>query len=320
MRAVVCRAIRLPRPAFPIRAYATSQFVPPSSSRDIDPAPSSSLPKPTSLSFFTARPRYYDTVATLETAKKNIRHALTDACLLPVSAKRVEYLRLAKPPAWKPAKELETTIGISLRTSHYSEVVKLLNELYVYKGIAVSGELNHLVAQIDGVISGFERDDKEVHSENKRKPTKIDHHGRSYTLGKRKESAARVWMIHTRRPDLRRSNAQNPPPSRILASLSPEEQSHATPEILARADPAFSPPVSQILINNVPLATYFSAVADREKVTEPLRVTGSLGKYNVFTLVRGGGTTGQAGAIAHGIAQGLLALYPLVRPMLEKGA
>lgn len=71
-----------------------------------------------------------------------------------------------------------------------------------------------------------------------------------------------------------------------------------------------TPSITQILINNVPLHVYFSNTIDREKVVFPFKATGTLGKYNVFALVRGGGTTGQAGAVALGIARAVRTFFP----------
>jgi len=78
-----------------------------------------------------------------------------------------------------------------------------------------------------------------------------------------------------------------------------------------------TPSVSQILINNVPLHVYFTNTIDREKVVFPFKATGTLGKYNVFALVRGGGTTGQAGAVALGIARGIRTFFPTVTRILK---
>jgi small subunit ribosomal protein S9 len=68
-------------------------------------------------------------------------------------------------------------------------------------------------------------------------------------------------------------------------------------------------PVSSttILVNNLPLNQFFPLPTDRERVTRPLKVAGALGKYNIFAIVRGGGSTGQSGALGHGIAKGIVA-------------
>jgi small subunit ribosomal protein S9 len=71
-----------------------------------------------------------------------------------------------------------------------------------------------------------------------------------------------------------------------------------------------SAPTSEILVNHLPLPSHFAKVADREAVLRPLRVTGLLGAYNVFASVRGGGSTGQSGAVAHALAQAVTLLRP----------
>ncbi len=53
-------------------------------------------------------------------------------------------------------------------------------------------------------------------------------------------------------------------------------------------------------------------------VKSPLVITDKLGTYDVFVNVQGGGYTGQAGAIRHGIARALNAADPELRPVLKK--
>ena len=65
---------------------------------------------------------------------------------------------------------------------------------------------------------------------------------------------------------------------------------------------------SEMLINNQSLPAFFTRTADREAVNWPFKLTGTLGAYNVFALTRGGGSSGQAGAIAHAIANALVAM------------
>jgi len=57
---------------------------------------------------------------------------------------------------------------------------------------------------------------------------------------------------------------------------------------------------------------------DREKILRPFRLTGLLGAFNVFALVRGGGMTGQSGAIAHAIAKSLAEHVPDVKIILQR--
>lgn len=60
-------------------------------------------------------------------------------------------------------------------------------------------------------------------------------------------------------------------------------------------------------------------VSDRERVVRPFRIAGLIGAYNVFAIVRGGGSTGQSGAVTLAIAKALVAHAPDVEPLLRKG-
>jgi len=61
----------------------------------------------------------------------------------------------------------------------------------------------------------------------------------------------------------------------------------------------------QIIINGRPLNDLLTRLTDQNAVTEPFRVTNTVGRYSVMAKVVGGGTTGWAGALAHGIARAL---------------
>ena len=69
-----------------------------------------------------------------------------------------------------------------------------------------------------------------------------------------------------------------------------------------------------MVINGKPAAEYFSRDVDMVQALEPLRVTGTENQYMISVKVVGGGLTGQAGAIRHGIARALLAANPEFRP------
>jgi len=62
-----------------------------------------------------------------------------------------------------------------------------------------------------------------------------------------------------------------------------------------------------IVVNGTPYEERFTRTEYREMITKPLTVTDSRNKYNVVIKVVGGGMTGQAAAISHGIARALLA-------------
>ena len=73
-----------------------------------------------------------------------------------------------------------------------------------------------------------------------------------------------------------------------------------------------------IVINGIPYEELLTRVEHRNVVTKPLIVTESLGKYNVVITTTGGGISGQAGAISHGIARALLKANAENRLKLKK--
>ncbi len=74
------------------------------------------------------------------------------------------------------------------------------------------------------------------------------------------------------------------------------------------------------LVNGKPANEYFSRDVDLARALEPLRVTGYEDKFMVSVLVRGGGVTGQAEAITHGVARALLEANPDLRlPLRNAG-
>lgn len=74
------------------------------------------------------------------------------------------------------------------------------------------------------------------------------------------------------------------------------------------------------VVNGKPANEYFSRDVDVARALEPLRVTGYEGKFMVSVLVRGGGITGQAEAITHGVARALLEANPDLRlPLRNAG-
>src|SRR2546423_10993255 len=70
------------------------------------------------------------------------------------------------------------------------------------------------------------------------------------------------------------------------------------------------PGEGEIIVNGRTLVEHFGAAIDEADVRMPFRVTGTEGRFNTLIKVEGGGVTGQAGAIRHGIARALLELDP----------
>jgi len=79
------------------------------------------------------------------------------------------------------------------------------------------------------------------------------------------------------------------------------------------------PGTGEVLVNGKDLSEAFGRVHDRESATWALRATERVGKYNVWALVDGGGTTGQAEAMTLAVAKALLAHEPALKTALRKG-
>lgn len=73
----------------------------------------------------------------------------------------------------------------------------------------------------------------------------------------------------------------------------------------------------QIVINDRDIDNYFGLETLKLIVRQPLKLTETMEKFNVVVRVEGGGTTGQAGAIRHGISRALLKAEGNFRPALK---
>jgi len=73
-----------------------------------------------------------------------------------------------------------------------------------------------------------------------------------------------------------------------------------------------------VVINGKNLDNYFPMGTLKAKVRQPLEAVGVSGKYDVLVRVNGGGTSGQAGAVRHGIARALQEANPEFRQALKK--
>lgn len=78
------------------------------------------------------------------------------------------------------------------------------------------------------------------------------------------------------------------------------------------------PGTGNININKRDIDEYFDYDTLKVTVKQPLTLTETLDKYDVFVNVHGGGFTGQAGAIRHGIARALIEADGELRPVLKK--
>lgn len=96
-----------------------------------------------------------------------------------------------------------------------------------------------------------------------------------HAVGKRKTSAARIWM---------------------------------------------KPGEGKIIINKKSMDDYITRETDKMIIMQPFELTDTVGKYDITVNVRGGGISGQAGAIRHGISRVLINIDPEFRILLKKTA
>ena len=80
------------------------------------------------------------------------------------------------------------------------------------------------------------------------------------------------------------------------------------------------PGKGEVVINGKPAQEYFGRLQDQMAVTAPLKITRNEGRFNLSVVVNGGGITGQAEAIRHGLARALLLYDPLAKtPLRDAG-
>jgi len=73
-----------------------------------------------------------------------------------------------------------------------------------------------------------------------------------------------------------------------------------------------------ITINGRGFEHYFPRPTSRMMIMQALEMTQTVGRFDIKVNVKGGGSTGQAGAVRHGIARGLIRIDPSLRPVLKK--
>jgi small subunit ribosomal protein S9 len=103
---------------------------------------------------------------------------------------------------------------------------------------------------------------------------KIDKFGRAYATGRRKESAARVWV---------------------------------------------KPGSGRFTVNGKEMPAYFARPTQQMVINQPLVAINRLQQYDIVCTVAGGGLSGQAGAVRHGVARALINFEPGLRPALKHG-
>jgi len=79
-----------------------------------------------------------------------------------------------------------------------------------------------------------------------------------------------------------------------------------------------TPGEGNITMNDQPLNSYVGRLALERIVQQPFEVVEAVGRYNVRALVKGGGISGQSGAVRHGISKALVSANPDFRTILRR--
>ena len=243
------------------RPFCTSQTRPAIAAPEVDfstfkpppPSPTHARLVPASPSYFTGRPQFTDNLLSLQNL---LREYQTLPTVEPGLAPRV---------AWKTVTQYRLLVGEPVRSAKYTLVLGILKRLNQIHPQMMPPELKDAM-QI------YKRDvDPYANVPN---PGVIDEFGRSYGVGRRKSSSAKVYLVQGN---------------------------------------------GEVLINGKSINSVFGRIHDRESALWALKATKRMDKYNVWALVTGGGTTGQAEAITLGTAKALMVHEPLLKPALRRG-
>jgi len=98
-----------------------------------------------------------------------------------------------------------------------------------------------------------------------------------------------------------------------------EELSHAVGKRKSSVARVWLKPGSgRITINKKPIDVYMTRETDKLVVRQPLEHTDNVDRFDINVTVRGGGISGQAGAIKHGISRALIVVNPELRALLKR--
>ena len=125
-------------------------------------------------------------------------------------------------------------------------------------------------------------------------------------------------------PEAPAEDAPPPPPPQIEAVLREQQldkfgRAYATgrrKDAVARV--WLKPGSGKIVINEREQEVYFARPTLRLVINQPFGITDRAGQYDVIATVKGGGLSGQAGAVKHGIAQALTRFEPALRTMVKR--
>ncbi len=79
-----------------------------------------------------------------------------------------------------------------------------------------------------------------------------------------------------------------------------------------------TPGTGQVVVNDRPASRYLGRLVLEKLIAQPFVTTHTEGRFDVIAKCKGGGISGQAGAIRHGISKALLEVDPELRPVLRR--
>ena len=217
------------------------------------PSPTHARIVPASPSYFTARPQFTDDFLSLQ---KLLRKYLRYPTVEPGQAPRV---------AWKTVAQYRLLVGEPVRSAKYHLILQVLKRLNQIHPQMMPKELKEAMRPYKRDVDPYA---------NVPNPGTIDDCGRSYGIGRRKSSSAKVYLVQGN---------------------------------------------GEVLVNGKSINAVFGRVHDRESALWALKATGRMNKYNVWALVTGGGTTGQAESVMLGAAKALMVHEPSLKPALRRG-
>jgi small subunit ribosomal protein S9 len=101
--------------------------------------------------------------------------------------------------------------------------------------------------------------------------------------------------------------------------MAPQQQYYGTGRRKSAVARVFlRPGKGQIVVNGKPVDDFFSRETGRMIVRQPLTLANHLGTFDISVNVQGGGESGQAGAVRHGITRALISYDATLKPVLKK--
>jgi small subunit ribosomal protein S9 len=237
--------------------------------------------RPAARGFYTKRAAYHDLFIRLERLEDLANSA--DANSIAIANQSETGTNFGSHFSWLKKEEVQKLLGEELTISEYRSIVQQLTKLYEHSSSVVIRD--DLAPFIRPGTGGDSKAGAAGGDEDGESSTTIQ------TIGRRKNSTA-------------------------VVELEPWVSARALSD-KAHYGVAYPRVEQDITVNGQPLAGYFARAIDRYEVLKPLEITNVLSTYKVSANVRGGGNTGQAGAIRLGIARAIALLQPELRHPLK---